>query len=473
MKFILKVLGIVLLILAATVGGSAVRIIEFLKSPNILPSPKAAERKAERRAVKSSSNNNTLAISEENEEEESPIESVRGTVNILVVGLDNVDGGSRTDAIALAIFDADNSAVRIASIPRDSRVYIPGRGWDKINHAYVFGGINLLRETVVNLTGVPVDYFVKVNYRSFPKIIDLLGGVDIYVDKRMNYTDYSGKLFINIPKGQQHMNGKTALGYVRFRHDPLGDIGRVQRQQKFIKIVIDKFKSASIIPKIPSLIQEMMKAVDTDLSPLDALRLLQFANALGKDRITMFMAPGRSGYSKNISYWILDNVKFSMQLAAKLPPPSDPVALMPASAMAEAQDQTQNNNQAENNKSSSSSGNLDSDKISELCAQVGQIRILNGDGEKGISKRAAQIFQRIGIEVPYTGNARHFDYHASNIIYPPNGDDSVREGAFALAELCGITNKTLIKEDRRAVSITLIIGHDKRQLMERLNKLNF
>ena len=473
MKFILKVLGIVLLILAATVGGSAVRIIEFLKSPNILPSPKAAERKAERRAVKSSSNNNTLAISEENEEEESPIESVRGTVNILVVGLDNVDGGSRTDAIALAIFDADNSAVRIASIPRDSRVYIPGRGWDKINHAYVFGGINLLRETVVNLTGVPVDYFVKVNYRSFPKIIDLLGGVDIYVDKRMNYTDYSGKLFINIPKGQQHMNGKTALGYVRFRHDPLGDIGRVQRQQKFIKIVIDKFKSASIIPKIPSLIQEMMKAVDTDLSPLDALRLLQFANALGKDRITMFMAPGRSGYSKNISYWILDNVKFSMQLAAKLPPPSEPVALMPASAMAEAQDQTQSNNQAENNKSSSSSGNLDSDKISELCAQVGQIRILNGDGEKGISKRAAQIFQRIGIEVPYTGNARHFDYHASNIIYPPNGEDSVREGAFALAELCGITNKTLIKEDRRAVSITLIIGHDKRQLMERLNKLNF
>ncbi|MBQ3626774.1 MAG: LCP family protein [Synergistaceae bacterium] len=473
MKFILKVLGIVLLILAATVGGSAVRIIEFFKSPNILPLPKAAERKAERRAVKSDSNNNTLAVSEENEEEESPIESVRGTVNVLVVGLDNVDGGSRTDAIALAIFDADNSAVRIASIPRDSRVYIPGRGWDKINHAYVFGGINLLRETVVNLTGVPVDYFVKVNYRSFPKIIDLLGGIDIYVDKRMNYTDYSGKLFINIPKGQQHMNGKTALGYVRFRHDPLGDIGRVQRQQKFIKIVMDKFKSASIIPKIPSLIQEMMKAVDTDLSPLDALRLLQFANALGKDRITMFMAPGRSGYSKNISYWILDNVKFSMQLAAKLPPPSEPVALMPASAMAEAQDQNnnQNNSQADNNKSSS--GNLDSDKISELCAQVGQIRILNGDGEKGISKRAAQIFQRIGIEVPYTGNARHFDYHNSNIIYPPNGEDSVREGAFALAELCGITNKSLIKEDRRAVSITLIIGHDKRQLMDKLNKLNY
>ena len=327
----------------------------------------------------------------------------------------------------------------------------------------------MLRETVVNLTGVPVDYFVKVNYRSFPRIIDLIGGVDIYVDKRMNYTDYSGKLFINIPKGQQHMNGKTALGYVRFRHDPLGDIGRVQRQQKFINIVINKFKSPSIIPKIPSLIQEMMKAVDTDLSPLDALRLLQFANALGKDRITMFMAPGRAGYSKNISYWILDNVKFSMQLAAKLPPPSEPVALMPASAMAEAQEQTQNNN----NSNSSSSSKPQSGNLAELCAQVGQIRILNGDGEKGISKRAAQIFQRVGIEVPYTGNARHFDYYSTNIIYPPSGDGAVREGAYALAELCGITNRSLIKEDRRAVSISLILGHDKKQIFERLNKLNF
>lgn len=474
MKAFFKVFSIVLLILMATIGGSAVRLIEFLKSPNILPLPKSAERKAERRAVKNAGSNGTeLAIGEEHEEE-APLESVRGTVNVLVVGLDNVDGGSRTDAIALAIFDADNSAVRIASIPRDSRVYIPGRGWDKINHAYVFGGINLLRETVVNLTGVPVDYFVKVSYKSFPKIIDLLGGIDIYVDKRMHYTDYSGKLFINIPKGQQHMNGKTALGYVRFRHDPLGDIGRVQRQQKFMNIVMNKLKSPSIIMKIPSLIQEAINAVDTDLSPLDALRLLQFANALPKDRITMFMAPGRSGYSKNISYWILDNVAFSMQLAAKLPPPEAPVALVPASAMAVTHEE--NNASADNsvlkNNNNNNSPAIDSDTLAELCTKVGQIRILNGDGEKGISKRAAQIFQRIGIEVPYTGNARHFDYHATNIIYPPNSDETVREGAMALAEICGITNRSLIKEDRRAVSITLILGHDKKQIFDRLNPLN-
>ena len=316
-----------------------------------------------------------------------------------------------------------------------------------------------MRETLVNLTGIPIDYFVKVNYKSFPRIIDAIGGIDIYVEKKLQYNDYSGKLFINIPKGQQHMDGKTALGYVRFRHDPLGDIGRVKRQQKFIDLVMQKLKSPSIITKIPTLVNEVIDAVDTDLAPLDALKLMQFANALPPERITMFMAPGKTGFSKNISYWILDNNAFSLQLAAKLPPSdestfdSEPINL----------ELTDNTKTAEY---------FDSDKLDELRAQIMSIRILNGDGEKGISKRAAQIFQRIGIEVPYTGNARHYDYRATSIIYPPDSDSSVIEGAQALAELCGITNERLVHADRTATALTLILGHDKEELFRRLENLN-
>jgi len=296
---ILKILGITFTIVASLIGGAAVKLLEVWNDPNILPIPLSRTR--ENKTVQSGqagtiSADSDLAISEQRQKE-----AAKGSVNVLIVGLDNVDGASRTDAIALAIFDADNMGLRIASIPRDSRVYIPGRSWDKINHAYVYGGINLLRETLVNLTGLPIDYFVKINYKSFPRIIDLLGGVDIYVEKKLYYTDYSGKLFINIPKGQQHLDGKTALGYVRFRHDPLGDIGRVQRQQKFINIVMEKLKTPAIIPKIPGLVSEVMDAIDTDLAPLEALKLLQFANSLTPDRIKMFMAPGKSGFSKNIS----------------------------------------------------------------------------------------------------------------------------------------------------------------------------
>ena len=454
---VLKILGIVFTIIASLIGGATVKLLEVWNDPNILPLPSSRTRETRQPAQSGSvSADSDLAISGQREQE-----AAKGSVNVLIVGLDNVDGASRTDAIALAIFDADNMGLRIASIPRDSRVYIPGRSWDKINHAYVYGGINLLRETLVNLTGLPIDYFVKINYKSFPRIIDMLGGVDIYVEKKLYYTDYSGKLFINIPKGQQHMDGKTALGYVRFRHDPLGDIGRVQRQQKFIDIIMKKLKSPAIIPKIPGLVSEVMDAVDTDLAPLEALKLLQFANSLTPDRIKMFMAPGKSGFSKNISYWILDNAAFSAQLSAKFTPANEDLQAANAGL-----------DLTEKPESSNNSSVLDSDKIAELRSQILSIRILNGDGEKGIGKRAAQIFQRIGIEVPYTGNARHYDYRYSSIIYPPNSDENVKQGAKALAELCGITNERLIQQDSRATSITLIIGHDKEELFTRLNNLN-
>ena len=466
---VLKILGIILMIISSMVGGAAFRLAEVLNDPNPLPQPKTQiqSKTQEQNQNQTQTQNQSDKTETKTDDTElavggsSAIDNTksRGSVNVLVVGLDNVEGGSRTDAIALAIFDAENPGLRIASIPRDSRVYIPGRSWDKINHAYVYGGIKLLRETIVNLTGMPIDYFVKISYKSFPRIVDILGGIDIYVDKRMVYNDYSGKLFINIPAGQQHMNGKTALGYVRFRHDPLGDIGRVRRQQKFIDIMMQKLKSPSIIPRIPAIISEVMDAIDTDLAPLEALKLLQFANSLPPDRIKMFMAPGKSGFSKNVSYWILDNNAFALQLAAKLPPADDSLL-----------ESTEAINLDE--KPESTVNGMSPEKVAELRDQIMSIRILNGDGEKGIGKRAAQIFQRIGIEVPYTGNARHYDYRASSIIYPPNSDDNVRQGAAALAELCGITNERLIQQDSRATSLTLIIGHDKEELFSRLEPLN-
>ncbi len=457
---VLKILGIIFMVVASAVGGAALRLMEVLNDPNPLPIPKTSQQQSglppQFSQTESASVTAELAVGEAQKQES----AARSTVNVLVVGLDNVEGGSRTDAIALAIFDAGNKALRIASIPRDSRVYIPGRSWDKINHAYVYGGINLLRETLVNLTGMPVDYFVKINYKSFPRIVDILGGVDIYVEKRLHYNDYSGKLFINIPAGQQHMDGKTALGYVRFRHDPLGDIGRVRRQQNFIDIMMKKIKTPAILPRIPAIVMELYDSIDTDLAPLEALKLVQFANSLSPDRITMFMAPGRTGSSKNISYWILDNNAFSLQLAAKLPP-SDSANDVGVEAV-----------ELDFTPEPVNMSAFDSAKIAELRDQIMSIRILNGDGEKGIGKRAQQIFQRIGIEVPYTGNARHYDYRSSSIIYPPDSDESVKQGAKALAELCGIKNERLIQPDKRATSLTLILGHDKEELFRRLEPLN-
>lgn len=378
------------------------------------------------------------------------IDPTLGTVNVLIVGLDDVDGGRRSDAIALALFDLDHQSVRVLSIPRDSRVQISGHGWNKINHAYAYGGIGLLKETVVNLLNVDINYFVVVNYDSFSRIIDLLGGVDIDVEKKLVYTDYSGKLFINIPKGRQHMNGKTALEYVRFRHDPLGDIGRVQRQQKFLEVVMEKLKSPSILLKISNLVEEAVAAVNTDLTPIEALRLARFVTSLSRERIRLMMAPGKAAYIGNLSYWIIDLIEVPKLLVEDITGPAAPEF-----------------------ESENIAPTLDVESVQALVARTGKIAILNGDGASGLGKRASLIFQKLGVDVVYTGNARHFDYRSSNIIYPENATEKDRQAAEALAGLCGITNKALIQRNRTATMVSVILGHDKEALFQRLENAIF
>ena len=429
MRF-LKISLIFLLVLSATVAGAYLRFKEVFR-----PRP----------------------FNEEIEQNGTPVQpatrirfdSARGTVNILVVGLDDVDGGRRSDAIALAILNEDKRTVRVASIPRDSRVQIPGYSWEKINHAYAYGGIELLKNTVMNLLGIDVNYFIVVNYQSFPRIIDLLGGIDIYVEKKLEYTDYSGKLFINIPAGQQHMNGKTALDYVRFRHDPLGDIGRVQRQQKFISIVMNKLKSPSVLPKIPTLVNEVVTAVNTDMTPMEALRFAQFANSLPLEKIKLFMAPGKATYIGNVSYWIINIPEFSRMLVSDDSPEDSAFV------------------------SEDLSPELTYDNLLELVTQIGKIGILNGDGASGLGRKASQIFQKLGIDVAYTGNARHFDYHTTNVVYPETASESDKQAAEALAKLCGVTNKALIRKDRTVSMVSIILGHDKDIIFKRLEDAGF
>lgn len=422
-----RIFAIIALILAATVGGALWSVWEAINVKPIVDPPGPGS--GDLRPISDSLR----------------IDPILGTVNVLLVGLDDVDGGRRSDAIALAIFDQDSRSVRILSIPRDSRVQIPGHGWDKINHAYVYGGIDLLRETVVNLLNVGINYFVVVNYDSFPRIIDLLGGIDIDVEKTLVYTDYSGKLFINIPKGRQHMNGKTALEYVRFRHDPLGDIGRVQRQQKFLSVVMDKLKSPSVLLKIANLVDEAVMAVNTDLTPMEALRLARFATSLGSERIRLSMAPGKAAYIGDLSYWIIDLVEVPKMLVADVDNAFVPEV-----------------------ESEDVAPTLDMDSVQTMVAQVGKIAILNGDGASGLGRRASQIFQKLGIDVAYTGNAKHFDYRSSNVIYPENATEKDKQAANALAKLCGITNKALIQRNRTASMVSVILGHDKEAVFKRL-----
>ena len=193
--------------------------------------------------------------------------------NILLLGVDsNGKGtdqwkGTRSDTIIVLNVDPASHSVNAISIPRDSKVYIAGNhGVDKINAAHAYGGIDTAKKTIEDTLGIKINRYICVHDEGVREVIDALGGIPIYVEKRMKYDDYAGKLHINLDKGTHILSGQEAVGYLRFRHDALGDIGRTRRQQWFLRGFLERVQSPQTISKIPEIINISKKYIKTDMS---------------------------------------------------------------------------------------------------------------------------------------------------------------------------------------------------------------
>ena len=247
------------------------------------------------------------------------VSAKRATVMIMGVDTRQEDVG-RSDTLMLATLDPENDKVSLFSIPRDTRVKIPGYGYDKINAAYAFGGRKLTQSTVEELLDTKIDHYVIIDIQGFVKIIDALGGIDINVEKRMVYDDPyddNGGLHINLYPGEQHMDGKTAMTYVRYR-DEEGDIGRIRRQQKFMKAVMDKVLSPSIIMKLPSIVSALHDSVKTDMSVSEMVSFIMTVKEAKNNQFNSQMLPGKPAYIDDISYWLPDIRKAREMLASDL-----------------------------------------------------------------------------------------------------------------------------------------------------------
>lgn len=224
-------------------------------------------------------------------------------LTILVVGADEnrdhrkrvVDSMARTDTILVAQVDFVNQRIHALSIPRDTLVRIPRHGWGKINSAHVLGGPRLLVETVSNLLGnLQIDHVVIVSYKAFEEAIDALGGVTIEVEKRMRYHDNWGDLHIDLQPGVQRLNGKQALGYVRFRHTD-SDFHRIERQQKFMRAVKERLKDPSVWMRAPQVLAAGLRHTRTTMEFEQLLALALFARQLSDEQIRTETLPVRNG----------------------------------------------------------------------------------------------------------------------------------------------------------------------------------
>jgi len=303
-------------------------------------------------------------------------------VNILVLGIDERphDPG-RTDTMILVSIDPVKERVALISLPRDTRVRIPGRrGYDRLNAAHAYGGPRLAMETVSEFLGIPVDYYVKVNFDGFEKLIDILGGVEIDVEQRMKYDDYAGNLHIDLYPGRQVLNGADALAYVRFRSDGLGDIslidpakgeygGRIIRQQKFLNALIRKAAQPATIGKLPQLALQLQDCVATNLPVTKMISLALSLRDLDSDSVVTAVLPGTGDTINGVAYWV-PNEDATKVMVDRLVRGLEPVT----------------------------------------------IQVLNGSGAAGAAGRAAQRLREQGFPVLDVRDAQRFGYRQTEVI---------------------------------------------------------
>ena len=237
-----------------------------------------------------------------------PTSPLLAKTNVLVLGVDNAFG-HRSDTIMVLHTDPQNKETSLISIPRDTLAVLPGRGLDKINHAYAYGGVDLTRQTVENLLDVEIPYYILVNLSGIIELIDQLGGVTVNVDKRMYYVDYAGGLYIDLYPGVQKLSGKQVMGYLRYRADG-GDFNRIDRQQKFLRSLASQMMSRDNLIRSPNLYLSLLSYLETNLSPKETLGLaLSVRAAQELNQVYMTTLPGIDMMVDGIYYWKLDQVR--------------------------------------------------------------------------------------------------------------------------------------------------------------------
>lgn len=227
-------------------------------------------------------------------------------INVLLLGIDERSGDKgRSDTMILMSVNPNTQSTLMLSIPRDTYVNIPGRGMDKINHAYAFGDVALSIETVENAFDLPVHFYARVNMDGFEQGIDAIGGVTVNNDIEFDQGGY------HFPTGQINLDGSKALEYTRMRkRDPRGDMGRNDRQRQVVAAAMDEIVSFSSVTKIGNILDILGGNVKTNLD-MDKLKSLFFDYRKAVGDIETMEIAGTGETINSIWYYIVQDEEFA------------------------------------------------------------------------------------------------------------------------------------------------------------------
>lgn len=346
-------------------------------------------------------------------------------MNILCLGIDyNRDSrgiaytkGARSDTMFVVSIDAKGQTLNVVSIPRDCYVYLgDDYGHDKINAAYMYGGIKLTRKVVSEFLGIPIHHYVIIKVSGASQLVDALGGLVVDVEKDMDYDDNWGNLHIHLKAGEQLLRGEQAVGYARFRMDAESDRGRIRRQQQVMMSVIKRLKDPMVVLRLQSIVKAVKDNIETDFSLMDMLDLTYLYKDFDRKRMKTGVIVGDdtdiNGMSCIIPYAPM-NEKTVLELL------KDP---------------------------------------SSLQREDVRLEVLNGSSEEGLEGRIAEYLSKEGFRVVNIGQAK--DRCEVTTIVDHLNSAAMRNCLESLLLGCYYEVEQL-PYDKRKADVTIIVGEDR------------
>ena len=296
-------------------------------------------------------------------------------INLLVLGIDHIEGAQarRSDTMMLASIDTAQNKASLISIPRDLFLKYPDGNFRRVNAAYAIDGADLARRMVSDFLGLPIKFYMVVDYEGFKEIVDLMGGVKITVEERLKYTDEAGNLNIDIEPGNQTLSGEEAMGYVRYRGNQ-SDLQRINRQQKFLRALLQGGVNLEGWSQIKNVINTGRKYANTNLSLMDMYDLGRTLKGLGTedfDMVTLSAEPARVENKSVLLPRIVETRKVVAQEVHGV------------------------------------------NMVSNADAKV---YILNGEGGNYLARKTADRLTNLGFSVTGTDNADRFNYETSYLV---------------------------------------------------------
>ncbi|MBS3786663.1 LCP family protein [Candidatus Bipolaricaulota bacterium] len=296
-------------------------------------------------------------------------------INLLVLGIDYIEGAQarRSDTMMLASIDTAKDKASLISIPRDLFLKYPDGNFRRVNAAYAIDGAKLAREMASNFLGVPINFYIVLDYEGFKEIVDLMGGVEITVEKRLEYTDEAGGLDIDIDPGTQTLSGEDAMGYVRYRGNQ-SDLQRINRQQKFLRALLQGGVNLEGWSQIKDVINTGRKYAKTNLSLMDMYDLGRTLKDLGTEDFNMVTLSGKPERVENKSVLLPRIVETRKVVAQEV------------------------------------------NGVNMVSNADAKVYILNGEGSNYLARNAADRLTGLGFSVTGTDNADRFDYETSYLV---------------------------------------------------------